>query len=1087
MKNILKRCFSVFLAITIIFSSALVGLNELDFTGLFAIEAEAADEEQLTFELNDDNVSYSVSGNSAITGEVVIPDTYNYLPVTDIADYAFMGCTGLTSITIPDSITNIGDNAFVYCDNLESVNISDVGAWCKIDFDGYGACPLTFADYLYINGELAKHVIIPEGVTKIPDYAFACENITSIAIPDSVVDIADWAFFDCKNLSAVHITDIAAWCKLCIDSFSSPLQYANKLYINGELVTEVVIPDGVEIIPRFAFSCTNITSIVIPDSVKVIANSAFYKSPNLTSITIPEGISKIEAWAFYDCTNLSDVYITDIASWCNIDFENEYSNPLYYANNLYLNNELVTDVVIPDGVKEISDCGFSCENLTSVTIPDSMKSIGKMAFAGCKNLSSIVIPDSVKSIGERAFYECSALETVTLPENLTKIEYATFYNCKNLETITIPDTVKTIGDDAFNNCASLTSAELSDSLKNIEDSAFGDCTSLTSIVVPDSVMSIGDDAFSGCESLASIVLPDTVTRIGSGAFYETAYYENSDNWTDDVLYIGNCLIKAKSLSGNYVIKDNTTVVADHTFSYCSSLESIMIPDSVTSIGKFAFYYCSSLESIIIPDSVTTIGSFAFNTTAYYNNDSNWEDDVLYIGKHLIESRSISGTYEIKEGTKVIADNAFDYVDLSAITIPNSITHIGYGAFEGNHNISSVYISDIESWCNIVFKDEYSNPAGDSRDCYLYVDGKLTTDIVIPDSITNIKDYAFYFCTNIISIEISDSVKYIGDYSFYCCGGIETIKIPDSVKSIGCNAFQSCWNLKTVTIGSRVENIGDYAFENCSELVSIIIPGSVKTIGEKALGYIDNIINTKFIIYGVKASSAEVYANENGITFMGVCNHPSTKWVTEKKATVNSAGKKVKKCTECGEVLDTAKISQLKCGKPTLKSIENTEHGVLIKWGKISGADKYEVWRKTSSSGKYSKIATTSNTYYTDKKASSGKKYYYYVKAVNEAGSSSASSSKSIYHLADTTLKTPSSTKDGIKLKWSKITGAEGYKVYRKTGSGSYSCIATVKGSTKVAYTDKSAKKGKTYTYKIKVYKSKTYSAYSNAKKIKDKY
>ena len=85
------------------------------------------------------------------------------------------------------------------------------------------------------------------------------------------------------------------------------------------------------------------------------------------------------------------------------------------------------------------------------------------------------------------------------------------------------------------------------------------------------------------------------------------------------------------------------------------------------------------------------------------------------------------------------------------------------------------------------------------------------------------------------------------------------------------------------------------------------------------------------------------------------------------------------------------------------------------------------------------------------------------------------------------MKTPSSTKKGIVLKWNKITGADGYMVYRKTGSGSYSKIATVKGNTKVTYTDKSAKKGKTYTYKIKVYKSKTYSAYSNAKKIKDKY
>ena len=217
-----------------------------------------------------------------------------------------------------------------------------------------------------------------------------------------------------------------------------------------------------------------------------------------------------------------------------------------------------------------------------------------------------------------------------------------------------------------------------------------------------------------------------------------------------------------------------------------------------------------------------------------------------------------------------------------------------------------------------------------------------------------------------------------------------------------------------------------------------------------------------------------------------CVHPSTKWVTDKKATVNRAGSKHKECTECGKVLETAEIAQLKAAKPKLKRISNTEYGVKITWGKVSGADKYRVYRKTSKSDwKY--IGTTSKTYYTDKTAKSGTKYYYAVKSRNEAGNSSLSSSLSKYYLADTTLKTPSSTKSGITLKWSKVTGAEGYMVYRKTGTGSYSKVATVKGSTKVTYTDKSAKKGKTYTYKIKAYKSKTYSAYSNTKTITDKY
>ncbi len=217
-----------------------------------------------------------------------------------------------------------------------------------------------------------------------------------------------------------------------------------------------------------------------------------------------------------------------------------------------------------------------------------------------------------------------------------------------------------------------------------------------------------------------------------------------------------------------------------------------------------------------------------------------------------------------------------------------------------------------------------------------------------------------------------------------------------------------------------------------------------------------------------------------------CAHISSAWITDKKATVNKAGKKHKECTKCGEVLETATIKQLKCSKPKLKEIENTEDGIKITWGKVSGADKYYVYRKVKG-GSYSKIGTTTKTSYTDKKAKSGKKYYYYVKAVNEAGSSDSSKSLSKLYLSDPTMKTPKSTKKGVTLNWSKVTGAQGYVIYYKTGSGSYKKLTTVKGNSKVKYTHTKAKKGKTYTYKVKAYYSKTTSAYSNAKKIKDKY
>ncbi len=210
------------------------------------------------------------------------------------------------------------------------------------------------------------------------------------------------------------------------------------------------------------------------------------------------------------------------------------------------------------------------------------------------------------------------------------------------------------------------------------------------------------------------------------------------------------------------------------------------------------------------------------------------------------------------------------------------------------------------------------------------------------------------------------------------------------------------------------------------------------------------------------------------------------WTTTKKATVYSEGEKQKECSVCGYVAKKVSIDQLKCTKPAMKSIENTEYGVLTKWGKVKGADRYRIYRKTSKT-EWEYIGYTTNTYYTDKTAKSGTKYYYAVKAINEAGSSSRSGALSKYYLADPTLNTPSSTSKGIGLRWSEVKGAEGYIIYRKTGSGSYSRLKVEKGASNVTYRDTTAKKGKKYTYKVKAYYSKTYSAYSNTKTITDKY
>ena len=187
---------------------------------------------------------------------------------------------------------------------------------------------------------------------------------------------------------------------------------------SGNYSGEVVIPESVEFkglthsvtsIGDDAFSgCSGLTSVTIGSGVTSIGNYAFVYCSGLTSVTIPNSVTSIGKEAFSCCSGLTSVHISDIAAWCNIDFDwTSSSNPLYYAHHLYLNGEEVKDLVIPNSVTSIGDYAFrNCSGLTSVTIPNSVTSIGDDAFSGCSGLTSVTIPNSVTSIGDFAFYDC---------------------------------------------------------------------------------------------------------------------------------------------------------------------------------------------------------------------------------------------------------------------------------------------------------------------------------------------------------------------------------------------------------------------------------------------------------------------------------------------------------------------------------------------------------------------------------------------------------------------------------------------------------------------------------------------------------
>ena len=313
--------------------------------------------------LINDNTKYICSSafyQSRYLTSITIPDS-----VVDIGELAFYGCDSLTSVTIGNGVTSIRQAIFYNCLGLTNVSI--------------GTNVSSIESYAFYHCSSLTNINIPDSVKSIGDYAFQyCSGLASVTIGNGVRSIGKSAFYGCSSLVSVTIPD----------NVTSIGDYA---FYDCTGITSIVISGSVTKIYGYTFrGCSSLTSIEIPKSVTDIGTDAFCNCSSLVDITILDGVTHISGYAFRNCAGLENVYITDIDKWCNISFGNPESNPLFYAGNLYLNGEIITDFVIPDSVTFIGSYAFyGCTSFTNIIMPKSVKTISNSAFVSCDNLQHV--------------------------------------------------------------------------------------------------------------------------------------------------------------------------------------------------------------------------------------------------------------------------------------------------------------------------------------------------------------------------------------------------------------------------------------------------------------------------------------------------------------------------------------------------------------------------------------------------------------------------------------------------------------------------------------------------------------------------
>lgn len=427
-------------------------------------------------------VTYFDTHYDSYEGQVVIPDQVNHdgktIPVTGIGQSAFRNSLDLVSVTIPATVKYIEDYAFRNCIGLIEIEI-------------------------------------PAGVESIGNQAFAnCMNLERVMFSGNAVKtVGEDAFMDCNALNHVEIGDANSWLGMTfVSHYSNPLSFAHHLYVNGQELEHLVVPQSILHISPFAFiDCEGLKSVVIEDGVTEIGTAAFYNCTSITSVSLPQTMTAIGKQVFFGCSALTGIDILE--------------NITSIGNAAFSDCAALEQVVFPSTVTTIADNAFAnCKGLVDVVLPNTVTDLGASAFSGCSALSHVKLSTSLKTMKSKVFYGCSKLSRVIIPSSVTNISTGAFQKCSSLTSVIIPDNVTYVGSQAFSYCSRLADVTIGQNVGIVDEKAFYNSNALVSVTCRAETppLTPGND-----NTFTSSVYTSAILYVPEGCLHA---YKNSGIW-----------------------------------------------------------------------------------------------------------------------------------------------------------------------------------------------------------------------------------------------------------------------------------------------------------------------------------------------------------------------------------------------------------------------------------------------------------------------------------------------------------------------------------------------------------------------------